>query len=72
MSVAEYVLSIPEYQGWMGKAVKEPMWEGTVKVHDWRNYIPYSIRQIWNELTIEARIVAIVMAHTQATNEEWD
>lgn len=42
------------------------------KVHEWKNHIHESIEQIWNQLSEESRLVALIMAEDRADKEEWD
>lgn len=53
--------------------VVEPVdWNNNHKVHDWKNYVPEIVQELWNELTMESRMIAYMMAEQQASNEEWD
>ena len=42
------------------------------KAHEWKNHIQENIAQVWSQLSEEARLVALIMAETQANNEEWE
>lgn len=42
------------------------------KVHNWRNHVPESIREVWDALAPQARAVVILMAQEQANREEWN
>lgn len=42
------------------------------KVHNWRNHVPESIREVWDALAPQARAVAILMAQERANREEWN
>lgn len=42
------------------------------RVHDWRNYIPDELREVWAELSTEAKLACAFMAQTQADNEVWE
>lgn len=42
------------------------------KVHNWRNYIPVTLRPRWDDLSHETRIAMAFMAQEQAEAEEWD
>lgn len=42
------------------------------RVHDWRNHIPYYVRENWSRLSVETRMVLYYMAKQQADLEEWD
>lgn len=50
----------------------DPQWEITNKVHNWRNYIPESLKKCWTAMSLEGRMVLYLMANHQATNEEWE
>jgi hypothetical protein len=52
--------------------INNPEWESTKKTHDWRNHISAVIRDIWDTLSEEARLVAYFTAKCQADNEEWE
>ena len=41
-------------------------------VHDWRNYIPRWMKDMWDGLPKEAKIVAYYLAEEQAKKEEWE
>lgn len=42
------------------------------KYHDWRNHIPYGLRDIWAELSEETRTAVFVVAQLEADDEEWE
>ena len=42
------------------------------KVHDWRNYIPIPLREIWSELSTQTMLMAYFFAEGKADDEEWD
>lgn len=44
----------------------------TDKAHDWRNYIPQSIRIMWADLTPRELVLVSTVAKNVADNEEWD
>lgn len=50
----------------------KPEFEKAGRVHDWRNYVPSEIQEIWNELSTEAKMVASIIADDVAGREEWD
>lgn len=52
--------------------VNNPQFEKAGKIHDWRNYVPQEIENIWENLSLKERILVAFMAEKQATNEEWD
>jgi len=42
------------------------------RVHDWRNYIPPILKQMWPSLSDETIISSWYFAEEKASNEEWD
>jgi len=42
------------------------------KCHDWRNHVPSIIKDIWDELSKDAKAVAFLMASRLADREEWE
>lgn len=52
--------------------LKFPDWRHTSKVHDWRNHIPKSVRNKWDDLLLETKVIAYAMAEEIASEEEWD
>ena len=63
---------LPHGDQWMADVIDQPEFSGAGRVHDWRNYIPSTLRALWNRLSTEARVVAVIMADCQASQEEWD
>jgi hypothetical protein len=49
-----------------------PEFNKTRKCHDWRNYIPESVQELWKDMSSEARIIAYLVAKPQADRENWD
>lgn len=47
-------------------------WEHISRVHDWRNYVPKEIRNLWSELGLDAKAMVYALARKQADREEWD
>ena len=41
------------------------------RVHDWRNYVPDEIREVWEYLSIESRLVIAIIANHISEQEEW-
>jgi len=41
------------------------------RVHDWRNYVPECIENIWGELTERERMLIAIVAESPADQEEW-
>ena len=52
--------------------MENPLWEERGSVHDWRNYVPESVQEIWPYLGWGARALAVIMADEQAGDEEWE
>lgn len=48
-----------------------PEFENRTKIHDWRNYVPDEWVKEWSSLTEREKMIIVVMAETQADNEEW-
>lgn len=42
------------------------------RVHNWHNYIPYGLQEMWSELSEETRAALFVVAQLQADQEEWE
>jgi hypothetical protein len=51
--------------------IENPKFEEKIKVHDWRNYVPYDWQINWFEFTERERQIIAVMAETQADKEDW-
>jgi len=47
-------------------------WANTHKCHDWRNYVPQAVRDVWDELTVEARLAVCLTAMPMADREDWE
>jgi hypothetical protein len=41
-------------------------------IHEWRNYLPEKIMEIWERLTPRERALCFILCYEQAGNEEWD
>lgn len=48
-----------------------PQFDRARRCHDWRNYIPDQLREIWKDMTVESRVVAFIMAEQRANQENW-
>ena len=57
---------------WILDAVHNPRFEERERVHDWRTYVPVELWLIWDQLSVETRLVVISMADRQAGAEDWD
>lgn len=49
-----------------------PEWENARRTHDWRNHVPYQIKEIWSSLSKETKIIVHLITSIQANNEEWE
>jgi hypothetical protein len=54
------------------KAIENPDWETKQLCHNWCNYVPHEVKDMWDVLNKDARIVAYTMAQVRAEQEEWD
>ncbi len=52
------------------QAVEEPHWEATGSVHDWRAYVPPSVRRGWESLPVATRLRVFEVAELVALGEE--
>lgn len=57
---------------WLNFLTDEECFDDVRKVHDWRNYVPSEVVEVWNYLPLDARLIAFAMAENRARNEEWD
>jgi hypothetical protein len=64
--------SLPPHDRWMIEAINKPEFDKATRVHDWRNHVPKTIEKVWSHLSEEARLVAIMMAEEEASNENWE
>jgi len=46
--------------------------ESPERVHDWRNHVPDEVIRMWDELSIDAKMVVKLMADDLAQAEEWE
>lgn len=53
-------------------STENPQFEKSRKCHDWRNYVPDKIRDIWGALSDETRIMVFLTAEKQSNLEDWD
>lgn len=49
-----------------------PTWDRAGRVHDWRNYVPEEIRDMWFTFTQIQRKALYETFAKLAANEEWD
>jgi len=52
--------------------VKDPEWEKTNRVHDWRNYVPELFKNAWASIDNITRLFIYVVCQEFANREEWD
>lgn len=52
--------------------IANPKWLEAGRVHDWRNYVPESVRDIWAHLDTLARLSIYLIAVREAAHEHWD
>lgn len=56
--------------------VYNPQWEKFRKeskhVHDWRTYIPENIQKMWNDISVESRLMMYEVADYAASQEHWE
>ncbi len=52
--------------------IDDPRWDEAETVHDWRNYVPDAIVELWSDLDLSSRIICYVLSQQQANREEWD
>lgn len=38
---------------------------------DWRNHVPDSVKECWSDLSLEAKVIAMVIAEEAAGQEDW-
>jgi hypothetical protein len=51
---------------------ENPDWKNIAKTHDWRNYVGYRTRVIWNEFSLFQKHSIALDAQYFADKEEWD
>ena len=44
----------------------------TLKCHDWRNHVPESIQDVWDDLTELERRLVMLSCEPAADRENWD
>jgi hypothetical protein len=52
--------------------IDDPQWNDTSRMYDWRNHVHNTMRQIWSDLTVEARLAVYVVSERHAAEEDWD
>lgn len=78
-------LGAGEYAGWRAPRpawldgrhltrarLDKPEFDKARKVHDWRNYIPDDLQEMWGALTTGEKAIAHHFAEEKARDENWD
>lgn len=52
--------------------IVNPQWESGGRVHNWKNYVPDDLKDIWHKFSKEQLIVLVETFDTIASNEEWE
>jgi hypothetical protein len=52
------------------RAVQHPRWEAATTAHDWRAYVPPTVRRGWDSLPLAGRLCVFETAEMVALNEE--
>lgn len=52
------------------QAIRDPHWETTRSAHDWRAYVPPSVRQAWRSLPVAGRLCVFETAELVALAED--
>ena len=75
--VTERLLALAVEQTGMSReevlaAIEKPEWERAQKCHDWRNHVSDALQLLWDGLSVESRVVALLSALDIADSEDWD
>jgi len=49
-----------------------PDWEGSGRIHNWRDHVGNNTQRIWNTFTREQKYAIMLDAERVADYEEWD
>ena len=52
--------------------IEKPGFQFAGKCHDWRNHVNSVVQEVWDQLRLEAKLVAFVTACELAHREEWE
>jgi len=52
--------------------IDDPKFDEAKRVHDWRNHVPFDMKDMWTRLSKETRLVIAIMAAEAADEEHWD
>ena len=63
---------IEEYKKKHYDKVINPEFEKAERVHDWRNHVHGDVKENWNMLSVETKLVVVEIAERQADREEWE
>jgi hypothetical protein len=50
----------------------DPEFDKAIPVHDWRNYVVDHVRNMWIDLSREARYAVYLCCDDMASREHWD
>jgi hypothetical protein len=52
--------------------LSDDTFEHASTVHDWRNYVPQKICNVWSGLNIQERCLVAIVCKPMADKEEWE
>jgi len=52
--------------------ISDPKFDEAGRVHDWRNHVPFYLKEMWDRLSKETRLVLAILAAEAADEEPWD
>jgi len=55
-----------------GSHINNPNWKSGGRVHNWKNHVPFEIKEAWAELSHKEKLFVIATADYAADKEEWD
>lgn len=64
--------TLPIYDAALDRMLINPGWEDKGRIHNWRNYVDGDMKELWDSLSEETRLLILVQAEHQASREEWD
>ena len=69
---AEQILRGVDQYGYASQAIVHPRFAEATRVHDWRNYVPEIVQELWPDLSEDAKAIAYLMAEERASSEVWE
>lgn len=51
---------------------QHPSWDEDDRVHNWRNYAPFELREMWESFSDEQKKAIAFALDECASNEHWD